>query len=324
MKCLFVTAREATDHLASCLWDGLQEVLGEENVVDAVGHRLLHNYTCGETEWQGETGDSRFGSKDVLGGISGRRHGRHLVDSEERFDLLVLNAAFLREFDWSWADPWVNRLNRGGKIAYVEGWDSAHEVHKPPIAVDAVFRKEIDPSFSYPYDCHHLTFAAPARWFHSEDETRERPFDVFYSGTTHSNAIRWATLAAVFQSRQHHKSIVSSKHMGVSVPAYFNYYRQSKLALCPASAEGADSLRTYEAVACGAIPLFVGYPSWRREEWFGGKIFQCSRPDEVAAHIDAALDRDLPAMRRELLAFARQHHTTRARAEKLLRLTEIL
>ena len=36
MKALFVTAKYATDHLASCLWDGLCEVLGTPRRVN--GH----------------------------------------------------------------------------------------------------------------------------------------------------------------------------------------------------------------------------------------------------------------------------------------------
>jgi hypothetical protein len=318
MKILFVTAKENTDHLASVLWDGLQEVVGEDNVYDAVGMRLLHASSCGESLYRGD-GENRFGFVDILTSIGARREGR-VYQGESGFDLLVLNAAFHREYNWPWARQWLRFLRPGGKVAYVEGWDSAYEVHTPEIHHDVVFRKEISTHMVYPYKCHHLTFAAPSRWFHVDDESNDRPRDIFYSGTTHSNDVRWPMLAGVFASKHAHKSVIASSHLGVSVAQYFNYYRQSKLALCPASAEGADSLRTYEAVACGAIPLFVGYPPWKRDDWFSGKVFECNTAAEVAGHIDAALDRDLPAMRRELLAHARKYHTTRARAEKLLRL----
>lgn len=322
MKVLFVMCKQATDHLGSVLWDGLCEVLGEENVVDAVGHRLLHSSMCGELPYRGYA-PWRFAHADVLSGISGRREGRVWDGSESGFDLLVLNAAFLREYGWEWAKRWAGALRAGGKVAYVEGWDSAHEIHTPLVTPDAVFRKEIDPGFAYPYSCHHLTFAFPSRWMHEDDLTCERPRDLFYSGTTHSHPDRWATLSAVFQSSARHQSVVASAHLGVSATEYFWHYRRSKLALCPASAEGADSLRTYEAVACGCIPLFVSYPPWRRDDWFSGKVFECAGAGDVAAHVDAALARDLPAMRRELLAFAREKHTTRARAEKLLRLVGV-
>lgn len=320
MKVLFVTAREATDHLASCLWDGLQEVLGEENVVDAVDHRCLHAPMAHESVYRDERDDSRFGRNTVLTAISGRRNGKILHNDETGFDLLILNAAFLRagEFDWHFARRLTARLRPGAKVVYVEGWDSAHEVHPPEMHVDAVFRKEIDPSHRYPYDCRHLTFAAPARWFDESDIDCPRPRDVFYSGTTHSNPMRFGMLSAVFQTRHRHESIVASSHMCLSVADYFAMYRRSKLALCPSSAERADSLRTYEAVACGSIPIFVDYPPWHREEWLDGYCFFCGS-DGVADHIDAALDRDLPAMRKALWHHARKNHTTRARAEKLLR-----
>jgi hypothetical protein len=311
MKVLFVMCKENTDHLATCLWDGLQEVIGAEDVVEVVGHRYLH---------------SLMEMDCVLAAIGCSRPGEFFWnDKEKDFDLLVLNAAFTREYDWDWAKQWTKYLRPKAKVAYVEGWDSAHEVHPPEMHVDAVFRKEIDPWAKYPYSCHHLTFAAPARWLDAADGARERPIDLFYSGTTHSHPLRKRAVGEVFRSERSHRSIVATTNLGVTVPDYFSYLRQSKICLCPASAERADSLRTYEAAACGAIPMFIGYPPWRREEWFGpDEAFFCEAED-VAAHVDAALspERDLGLMRQRLLEKVRYYHTTRARAEKLLRLVGV-
>jgi hypothetical protein len=325
VKVLFVMCRENTDHLASCLWDGLCEVLGEANVYDAVGHRYLHALEAGEVVHAGDgSADDRFGHTTVLGSISARRLGRVLAPSDTDFNLLVLNAAFLREYDWDWAGRWYDRLAPRARVAYVEGWDGCWEVHPPGRHVDAVFRKEINPDRDYPYDPVYLPFAAPSRWFDRADLAAPRPLDVFYSGTTDSNPVRWEALAGVFGSRRPHAAVVASARLGLPVADYFGHYRRSKLALCPASAEGADALRTYEAVACGAIPLFVGYPPWRRADWFDGTmVFQCGTAAEVAAHIDAALDRDLPAMRRALWEHAWRYHTTAARARTLLERTGV-
>lgn len=317
LKTLFVMCRESTDHLATCVWDGLQEVLGEENVYDAVGHRYLHSKEMGESDWDGRS--DRFGAVSVLSGISARRPGRYWRRGEGHFDLLVLSSSFCREFDWDWVRQWYELLAAGAKVAYLEGWDSAYEIHAPRQHVDAVFRKEIGAGAHYPYDCRHLTFAFPSRWSDPSDRTVERPWDFFYSGTVTSNGCRLPMLSALFGARLPHRSLVATEKMGLAVPDYFMCYRRAKLALCPASQEGADSLRTYEAISCGAVPLFVGYPSWRREEWFvGTQCFQCFSAGEVAAHVDAALGRDLPAMRNALLDHALAHHTTAARARKIL------
>ncbi len=318
MKVLFVTSR-SPDHLSSVLWDGIQEVLGEDNVVDAVGCPLLHRSEA----------EKAFPGKPELHAISATREGRTLRDTSDSFDLMVINAVFNRDFDWNTILTLLDRMALYGKIAYVEGWDAAWQIHPPIIPADAVFRKEIHPGWQSSYTAnyhvpvHHLTFAAPTRWFSEQTEGFERPVDIFFSGSPDTNhpdrPWRWPSFAGVFQSKKIHHSIVASTHLGVD--RYFSIMRQSKLALCPAAADGADSLRTYEAAVCGAIPFFIGYPPHVRDNWFTPEMsFSCATPAEVPGHVDEALHpaRDLGAMRKLLLEHTRKYHTTAARARKLL------
>ncbi len=320
MRVLFATCR-GDDYMSACVWDGLQDALGEANVYDAELTPNLHSPTA-----SGPVG--RVGTLTATGTsgncthIAGAREGRVLAE-EGDFDLLVLNACFLREHDWHW--PWGlrRRLRTGGKVAYVEGWDSAHEVHDPmresgpPFHVDAVFRRELDPAFNYPYACHSLTMAAPARWFHPEGE---RPIDVFYAANWNSHPARWDVLSQMWRTKTRHWSIGASR--GVGFDAYFDFLRQAKLALCPAGAARGDSLRTYEIIACGAIPVFVDYPPWKREPWFGdSEAFFCETAETLPRLLDMALSWDLGPMRQHLREYALVNHTTKARAERMLRLT---
>jgi hypothetical protein len=309
MKCLFVTSK-APDHLACCIWDGLQEVLGEENVVDAVGCDWLHASTAGDSATE----------RCVPGGRGGSILGKVYKD----FDFLVVHSCFNRDHNWNWCLMWQNYLRSGGKVAYVEGWDAAWQIEPPGMKFDAVFRKEIKPGVEYPYVPIPLGFAAPERWFrHGSLEDGHRAYDVCFIGspeTCHPNDpdLRWRALKNLFRTRRKHHSVVATHYLGFE--EYYGTLRRSKLALCPAAADGADSLRTYEAVACGAVPIFVGYPNHVRDPWFPNElVYQCSVED-LPEHVDEALSHDLTEKRKALVEWGKKHHTTRARAEKVLKL----
>jgi hypothetical protein len=205
-------------------------------------------------------------------------------------------------------------------VAYVEGWDAAWQIEKPEMAVDAVFRKEISPLVDYPYSPVHLTFAAPSGWFHPK-QNMERVWDVVFIGNPDSVHprklnLRWDMMSQAFGTRTHHKAVMASR--GIGYDAYFNILRTSKLALCPTAADSSDSFRTYEVVACGAIPVFVGYPDYKRDPWFPGETSISCEIATLAAHLDDALSHDLEPMRQRLRDHAVVHHTTRARAIKVL------
>ncbi len=128
--------------------------------------------------------------------------------------------------------------------------------------------------------------------------------------------MRWPALGKVFQTRRTHKSVIATRGLGYDT--YFDTLRRSKLALCLPAADNADALRTYEAVACGAIPIFVGYPDHIRDPWFPNEACISCTVDTLAEHIDEALAHDLTPRREVLMDWALKHHTTAARARKVL------
>jgi hypothetical protein len=129
-------------------------------------------------------------------------------------------------------------------------------------------------------------------------------------------------LPKIFQTSNRHKSLVGNPPRGAVAHAeYLNLMRQSKLCICPTGGARCDCLRTYEAAACGCIPVFVGYPPWKREPWFADGLdsFYCD-VGNLPSFLDRTLSlRDFSEMRQCLVEHARKHHTTRARALKLLK-----
>jgi hypothetical protein len=307
MKVLFVSSR-SNDYVASCLWDGLGELLGENNVYDAVNAPSLH-----------------LGTDDnPCSRISASRKGRTLSDNDGPFDLMVINACFLREYEWGLVRVLRERLTKDARIAFIEGWDSATEVHEPPFPVDAIFRREIDPRRSYPYNRvgnkqpHSLMMAAPRRWFcHTDD----RPFDVFYAANVETTPFRWDVLSKMWQTKTKHKSIGAS--CSITFSKYFDVLHTHKLAICPPGAgECGDCLRTWEVVAAGCIPIFVEDKRYTREPWFADdECFRVQHPDMLPYKIDEALSMDLKPMRDKMQAHVLAEHTTAARASRLLKLT---
>lgn len=304
MRVLFATF-DGPDYLASCLFDGLQDVLGWASVFDA-GHNIDFF-----PEWSEKVTTNRL--------ICNARPGLRLKD-EANFDLLVLNACFLRQHGWDWAWQLRERLKPGGKIAYVEGWDDAAETHFPAFPIDAYFRREILPGHDYGYPAHHLDFAAPARWF---DETLNKPverdIDIYFAGTITTHPVRISMLPVLCLARV---KVVLGTSQTFSPAEHFALLRRSKLALCPPGAADCNCLRTWEAIACGAVPVFVGHPSRVRDPWLPNSTFGWfDSAAGLTEFIDHSLEFDLGPIRAQLLEHGREHHTTRTRAEKLLRIT---
>jgi len=321
MKTLFLCC-DTDDHLASVLFDGLQDLLGEESVYDASSCPSLH-LGSGDNP-NSRIGGSRVGHKLTETGtdgnmstprVGGTREGRRLGD-EGDFDLMVINACYQRDHADDWPFTLCERMRPGAKYAWVEGWDSAHEWHTPTLHVDACFRREIDPACKYPYHPHSLMFAAPRRWFAVNND---RPIDVFYAGNHSSNHHRWEVLSAMWQTKTKHRSIGASR--GLDFDRYFSNLQQSKLAICPAGAADGDALRTWEAVAAGAIPIFVGYPVRTREPWFGpGMVCNCPTAADLPNMLDCILGEPemIQPMRERLQAHALAKHTTLARVRQML------
>jgi hypothetical protein len=313
LKVLFAT-HDWDDYLASCLYDGLKEVLGAENVYDAGNngafHRLFDGYTPNHY-------------------ICGCNLGPRLADAPDtKFDLLVINACFRAQYrDWHW--PWTLRqsLKVGGKVAYVEGGDQARDINDPatascpPFPVDAIFRREIDPTVGYPYQCYHLDFAAPARWV---EETRKephapRPIDVFYAGGP-SHPLRYDMMRYLFHGQRQFSFVLSRQEnlYPFTPPQYFSLLRRSKIALCPpGGAHCSSTMRVWEALACGALPIYLCHQRRYQSPGLPGR--RCDTLEELPRVLDQLLGwPDLDSYRERLLDEVACDHTTEARARKLL------
>lgn len=314
MRVLFAT-HDGSDFLASTLWDGLQELLGPENVYDAGNNWEFHNSYF-----------VRPSSCTASHAICGTRLGKHMGD-EGDFDLLVLNACFLNQYhDWHW--PWRlrERLRPEAKVVYVEGGDSAHDMNDPrtrsvpPFHVDKVFRREIDPEYRYPYEYEHLDFAAPARWIRETLKwDRQRSIDVYFAGGAGSNPVRWEMMQYLFDTRRSYTFVYSQQSTQYNIPFTVNLdmLRQSRIALCPPGGCNCTStMRLYEVLAAGAIPVYVKHACRKQDPKTPGEW--CHRLELLPVILNGLLCQDLEAYNRHVLEDALANHTTAARAKKLL------
>ena len=319
MKVLYLTST-IPDHMAMVLWDGLQELIGEENVVDVNRVSFLHRDGCEAAHPRtGNQNERSFSSNWLAHDLSASRQGRHWEADEKNFDLLVLNASFIMNQGWDAVWTWINYLkpNCRHKVALIEGEDSSRDIVKPCLACK-VFRKEVDYG-PYPYRPYPLSFAVPQRWLWTKDTEDHRTCDVFFVGNPEVDGCnRWQMMQNVFATSRKHRAVIASRGLAPDVDIYFALLQRSKLALCPSSAAGADSWRTYEAVAMGAIPVFLEYPARVREPWFNEKNCFAGSAANVHDIIDWALAGDLGNMRQNLREHVRQFHTTRYRAQTLL------
>lgn len=311
MRVLFVTSPD-DDYVSVVLWNGLNALLGPGRVRDAVGVASLHR----PKGYDGEAPDAYR----AMGWCAGTQD-TVLRPDESGFDVLVVVAAYLlRGGSWAQVERWRTRLLRpGGRAVYVDGFDAvAGPLLPPPGSFDALFFREM----AAPGDAgaHPLLMAAPEEWYDWE-EAGERHIDVLFSGNYTASDVRWQVASRIFMTETRHRSLVATAGF---IPAlqFRPFLRRTKLAVCPPGG-GSDCLRTWEAVSSGAIPVFVGHPPRVREPWFTEReMFWCDSAAELPGVLDRALRAaDLGAMRQCLLETGRREHTTRARAERLLRLS---
>lgn len=301
MRVLFATCND-DDYLSACLWDGFQELFGEDNVSDAKYNPNFHRATAG----------------GPCGRIAGSRQGRclsHLDGSS--YDLLVLNAALIRDRDWRWAQGLKQYLNPSGKTVLVEGFDAADDINKPPFQVDAVFRREIGWGIDYPYSPHCCMMSAPSRWFDDSDHD-DRPIDFFYAGGP-AVPFRQQMCDVIRNSLDLRGQIFEISNTGVGFNEYWTKLRQAKIGLCPVGG-GSDCMRHWETIAAGAIPLFVGLPPRVRQPWLPEECYGWAPDDlnDLPRIIRHLLGLDLQRMRKHLRAFSLAYHTTLARATAIM------
>ena len=313
MRVLFVTSR-GHDCMSQFLYDGFCDLAGEQDVVCADDYPFLR--------WvDGATGR-------LLRRRSGRPTTLHFPDGTSNLalfgtcDLAVVNACFARDHDWDWLRKLFDAcLAPNGVVAYVEGWDAATaEVFPPPpgVPVHRVFRREVESGYPYPYEAVPLQWACPAWWL---DEPRpQKTVDVSCLCSVSGVPGRWEVMSQVFRTRTRFSAVVGSD---VPFEQYLEVTRRSKLVVVPPGG-GSDCIRQWEAIGCGAIPVFVGHPPRVRDPWFADdEIFSCS-VEGLPETLDRALASDLPARAAKLTEHARREHTTRARAEKVVQLTGVV
>jgi hypothetical protein len=306
MKVLFIST-PSHDLASIFLYDGFCDLLGEESVVLAEHYPYLSFL---------EGGGGRI--------LHGRKGSPRVLSAGEKgFNLVVLNACFNRDRDWGWASDLVNRsLTSDGVVAYVEGWDDpTNEVFPAPptLPITRVFRREILPGHPYPYHATPLQWACPEWWL---DEPREaKIIDVSCLCTPAPVQVRWPIMSKVFQTATRYCAVVGG---GVPFEQYLWVTRRSKYVIIPPGG-GSDCIRQWEAIGCGAVPIFVGHPSRVREPWFTrDEVIECGI-EELPATLDYVLSAvDLPGMRDRLEKRARAEHTTKARAKRVIDLTGVV
>jgi hypothetical protein len=317
MKVLFASAANSPDMSAGFLWDGLQTVLGAENVADATDGKSLRGKP--EGMWANDR-PIRF---QPLG-------HRVPVDGEDDFDLLVATSTFLRDHDWRWLqDMCDRRLKRSAKKVWFETLDGAADVVVPQLGFDAVFKREIDPVVKYPYQHKPLSLlcAVPERWFTEPKYgwTDEKPYDVFNVSNALSTGhpTRWNSLSPTFCTTKRYHVLAGTSCLNPNW-IYLEIARKFKLIVEGPGAEGAsDNGHLWEGIGLGGIPLFVQQSCRPRWPWFTAEhCFWCDRPEDLPGAIDRAMDMDLDAMRLRLKAHTLEWHTTEKRAKQFLQMIE--
>ncbi len=319
MKVLFIST-PSHDLASIFLYSGFCDLVGKKNVVLAEPYPYLEHDDCGPSGRilpRMPKFSSAIGSTRVVAPILGDGH----LDGS--FDLVVLNASFNRDHNWTWASMMVHSsLAKNGVVAYVEGWDAATgEVFPAPptLPITRVFRREILPGHAYPYYPTPLQWGCPEWWL---DEPREtKTIDVSCLCSPHTVASRWPIMAKMFETSTRYMSVVGG---AIEFEKYLWVTRRSKYVVIPPGG-GSDCIRQWEAIGCGAVPIFVGHPPRVREPWFtADEILECSI-EQLPATIDNALSNiDLPAMQARLERRVRAEHTTKARAQRLVDLTGVV
>lgn len=317
MKVLYASAAATPDQSAGFLWRGLQDLLGPENVADATAGAALRGRP--EGQWANDRPILHFPEHRVP------RCG------EDDFDLLVATSTFLRDHDWDWLDEQRRiRLRVGGKVVWFETLDGARDATDPPLPVDAVFRREIDPAVQYPYAHKPLALlcATPEAWFTDPvyGWTADKPYDVFNvsNAVSTGHPTRWQSLSPTFCTAKKRKTLAGD---GVLQPnqVYLHVKRQFKLVVEGPGGEGAsDNGSLWETIGLGGIPLFVGQTCRVRWPWLDGShCLWSTMPEVLPTVIDNALDYvDLGAMRLRLKDHVLKWHTSKERARQFLQMVE--
>jgi hypothetical protein len=322
MKVLFASAAHTPDMSAGFLWDGLQSLLGVQNVADATAGTALRGKP--EGQWANDRP------------IRWRFPGKHRTPrpGEDDFDLLVATSTFLRDHDWTWLnDLRQKKLKKDGKFVWFETLDGSADFFTLQHDVDAVFKREIDPGMrevyarAWGHPPLSLLCGIPERWFSDPvyGWTDQKPYDVFNvsNAVSTGNPTRWNSLSATFATSRRIHALAGTATL-LPNEIYLRVARNFKLIVEGPGGEGAsDNGHLWEGISLGGIPLFVGQSCRPRWPWFSGEhCFWCDRTEQLPATIELALDSDLDAMRLRLREHCLKWHTTEKRAGQFLQMIE--
>jgi hypothetical protein len=323
MKILFL-ADNSRDMSSAYLFRGLREVVGDDNVADPVNAFSLQGLSWCNT---------RDADQEKMVGplpAAGHRIMRH---DEDDFDMLVAVTSMLRTTGWDGMKSLFPRVKKGGKIVWFDTLDSPLECFPPPFQVDAVFKREIQPSITdyakiYGFKPLACLCAAPEVWFENFSDFKPRDVFCVQNATTTGKAwpARWNACTKVFQTNKWHDSMASSRG-SLSLEDYMKQMPQYKFCVCcPGGGDSSDSTRMWEALATGSIPIMAGHNCRVRPYWFSvghpdhEEIFECT-VDDLPKTIDRVLDLDLKPIRDRMKVHALKYHTTKARAEQFIHQT---
>jgi hypothetical protein len=316
MKVLFASAKDTPDMSANFLFDGLQTLLGPENVADAADGTALRGSP--EGKWANSRPLQYFEDHRVP------------QPGEFDFDILVATSTFLRDQSWAWLETMKQlRLKHGGKMVWFDTLDGAADGFVPPFPVDAVFKREIDPAVQYKYGHPPLSLlcGVPERWFTDQiyGWTDQKAYDVFNVSNAVTTGVptRWQSLSPTFCTSKRYNTLAGA---GVLQPnsIYLHVARMFKLIVeCPAGEGASDNGHLWEGIGLGGIPIFVQQACRPRWPWFTDEhCFWCDRPEDLPAAIERAMDSDLDAMRLRLKDHVLAQHTTKERARQFLQMIE--
>lgn len=252
------------DYLSAMLFRGFVEFLGANRVFDVApsyylhfdddsnSSRLCRNITCEE-----------IGRCDGLIGLlrNGELDPRILANETDRI-VFVLHNSHLRDTAGSWvrAQEIYESLPQSAKVVYIIGDDHCGPYAMVPFMVSVVFQREIDPQRPEAITSQPLPFGCLPSWLPDVPST-DRPIDVFYAGSpTDSN--RCSMPHKMARLADAGLSVVCGTGKGMPRSVYMEMLRHSKMAICPTGGGNcSDTLRNWEAIAAGALPIFPSHPN---------------------------------------------------------------
>lgn len=321
MKVLLFTDK-GHDYIASTLYFGLCEVLGSENVIDFMGSPPYHPPYRENVDFPIYRYSYYPGTPRQEELLPFERRVLPFIESGEIAAVFIF-FSWERSYSWDIVRYWISRIRSNPKIAFINGDDRIRPSTAPPEFLKSyVFQREILHSQNYPYKPIPLYMAIPERELVTS--LGNPHIDISYLGNP-SHPSR-AEVAQVVSRSQKLRFLVSNGSL-LGWPEYIGVSRQSKFVFCPPGA-GWDCFRTYEAAAAGAIPVFL-HPDCSvisQPHFYPLTTAIYGKNVEVAVRrVEESVESGTWKERRRLVwSHTHEYHTTRARAQYVLKEMNLL